>query len=243
MDVKLGKKAKVEDGRTLKLANYMGPAGPPPPVSVAPPTVDSWPMYSNDQKADCTCAAAGHMVTTWTALEAPVSQGKITVVKPPETDVLTLYSQVNGGTDGGAVALDVLNAWRHTGLGADKIAGFAELPRTGDDGIRRALWLFGGAYAGLQLPRTAQTEATWDVGPNGLQGDAGVGSWGGHAVNVIAYDVHGLTIVTWGRVQLVTWAFWDAYCDECYAVWNSTDWLGDVPGFDAATLNLDLSRL
>ncbi len=67
------------------------------------------------------------------------------------------------------------------------------------------------------------------------------GSWGGHAVPVIAYDASGLTCITWGALKRMTWAFWDAYCDEAYAC-LSRDWAAAraPSGFDWAALDADL---
>jgi len=65
-------------------------------------------------------------------------------------------------------------------------------------------------------------------------------------VPVVAYDANGLTVVTWGALKQMTWGFWQAYCDEAYAL-LSPDWLkaNDVAasGFDLAQLNADLNAL
>ena len=80
----------------------------------------------------------------------------------------------------------------------------------------------------------------WDV----VQGEDGeAGSWGGHAINIIGYDIDGLTCVTWGATKRMTWAFWAAYVDEAYAI-ISSDFLnqtGQTPGgFDLQMLQADL---
>ena len=77
----------------------------------------------------------------------------------------------------------------------------------------------------LELPLTAQRQSIWDW-THSLDGPARPGSWGGHAVDVVAYDRHTLTVVTWGRLQEVTWAFWDRYVDEVYAI-LSVDFLDE----------------
>jgi hypothetical protein len=50
--------------------------------------------------------------------------------------------------------------------------------------------------------------------------------------------------VTWGRLQELTWLFWDRYVDEVYAI-LSVDFLdeaGQAPnGFDLAALTADLT--
>jgi len=58
----------------------------------------------------------------------------------------------------------------------------------------------------------------------------------------VRYSPGTLTCTTWGKLQDMTWSFWDRYCDEAYAI-VSTDFLqqGKSPaGFDLATLQSDL---
>jgi len=66
-------------------------------------------------------------------------------------------------------------------------------------------------------------------------------------VPVVAYDERGLTCVTWGTLKRMTWTFWDAYCDEAYAV-LSKDWINQSSGqapnrFDLAALQEDLNAI
>ena len=75
---------------------------------------------------------------------------------------------------------------------------------------------------------------------------AAVGSWGGHAVPVVAYDTEGLTCVTWGALKKMTWSFWLAYAEEAYAV-VSEDFISanglDPTGLDLSTLLADLTAV
>ncbi|MGO8790269.1 MAG: hypothetical protein ACLQVL_23205 [Terriglobia bacterium] len=59
------------------------------------------------------------------------------------------------------------------------------VPRIPD--IATAIWLFGGAYIGVELPITAQNQDVWDVPANPGPNDE-PGSWGGHAVYLVGYD-------------------------------------------------------
>jgi hypothetical protein len=64
---------------------------------------------------------------------------------------------------------------------------------------------------------------------------------------VVAYDQRGLTVVTWGALQRMTWGFLYAYCDEAYAV-LSQDWISHTTnlaasGFDLAALENDLQHI
>jgi hypothetical protein len=88
------------------------------------------------------------------------------------------------------------------------------------------------------------------VPAQGLSGDGAPGSWGGHAVFVVAYDGRGLTCISWGKLQRMSWNFWVAYCDESYGL-LSKDWIersgaksGLAPsGLDVAALAADMNAL
>lgn len=72
------------------------------------------------------------------------------------------------------------------------------------------------------------------------------GSWGGHAVPILAYDSRTLTCITWGAKKRMTWGFFARYCDESYAP-LSLDWLnaqGKTPeGLDLDALQADLTQI
>ena len=86
----------------------------------------------------------------------------------------------------------------------------------------------------------------WSVPPGGTTGDGKPGSWGGHAIPVVAYDTRGVTVVTWGALQAMTWSFWEAYCDEAYAILSDDymDGQKKAPqGFNLQQLQADLADL
>lgn len=187
----------------------------------------------NDKLGDCTCAAAGHMIQTWTACVGRE-------VIPTNDQVVAAYSGVTGydgtpRTDNGANELDLLNYWRKSGIAGHQIEGYVGVDPKNADHVKQTIWLFGGAYIGLALPETAQSQRVWDVAGtwNSLKRKLGggldptPGSWGGHAVPVLAYDADGLICDTWGETQRMTWKFFDQYCDEAYAVLSPSDWLKD----------------
>jgi hypothetical protein len=241
---KLGKLSVRTDVRTLRLRKYLDPAvlpTPPPSIDLTP-HVGEWPMYANDTRGDCTTAAAGHMIEAWTA--AAVGEAvEISVEAVVRAfDAVRLIDPQTG--EEGAVELDVLRYWRKSGIGRHRIGAYAAVGTRDHDLTRAAAWLFGGLYIGLSLPLTAQSQETWDW-TGSLSGEARPGSWGGHAVDVVRVDPDGLTVVTWGRLQVMTWSFWDRYCDESYCI-LSTDFLRDgrAPnGFDLAALKTNLELI
>ena len=123
MKYKLGKNPAVFDRRTLRFGDYVKPEVEPPPASVDyGARVDSWPMYDNDRYGDCTCAAAGHMIQSWTA-----NAGK--EVTPSDQSVLEFYEHFVGTPpppDAGCSMLEVLRYWRSTGVAYS--AGGAGVP-------------------------------------------------------------------------------------------------------------------
>ncbi|HTT45858.1 MAG TPA: hypothetical protein VMH38_07610 [Thermoplasmata archaeon] len=243
---KLGKTAAFHDPRTLQLANYLDPKLLPPP----PPSIDwgkkvsRWPMMGNDRIGDCTTAAAGHCIEEWTT-----DAGRPVIV--PDDEIVAAYSAVSGydprtgAHDVGANAIKVLNYWRVTGIGHHTIRAYAALEPGNTDHVRLSVALFGNAYVGLALPASAQEQTVWSVPPGGPTGTGAPGSWGGHAVPVVAYDPQGLVLVTWGALQRMTWGFWSAYCDEAYALLSNDFLTADrtPAGVDLATLESDLADL
>lgn len=240
----LGKLPVRTDVRTLSLARYVDSTRLPSPPDSFDETsgIDSWPMYANDRIGDCTTAAAAHMIEAWTAA------GRGQPLELPETAVLDAFDHVKltdpiSGEEG-AIELDVLRYWRSTGIGTHRIGAYARVAVHDQRLVETAAWLFGGLYVGFQMPLTANSQAVWDW-TGSLSGPARPGSWGGHAVDVVRYDANGLTVVTWGRLQELTWSFWDRYCDEAYCI-LSDDFLtkGNAPnGFDLSALEADLARV
>jgi len=237
----LGKLPARVDPRTLQLSRYVDREVLPAPPAALDLTkgVTEWPMYGNDRIGDCTTAAAGHMIEAWS--EEAAGQA----VEVPETAVLDAFDAVKivdpSTGEEGAVEVDVLRFWRKHGIGGHRVGAFAAVAVADDDLVRTAAFLFGGLYIGLQLPLRAQEQAVWDWSGR-LDGPDAPGSWGGHAVNVAAYDEPGLTVVTWGALQRLTWSFWQHYCDEAWAI-ISPDFLagGRSPqGFDLQALQQDL---
>jgi hypothetical protein len=255
LKLKLGKHPARHDPRTLLFATYTTPALPAPPQQLDLATVvkSAWGMMDNDQIGDCTCAAAGHMMMEWTAS----AQSKM--FTPSDQQIVAAYSAITGynpktgANDNGAQEIDVLNYWRQQGIAGHEIEAYMALEPSNHTHVMDAVWIFGGCYIGLQLPKSAQAQTSnkqiWSVPPGGTHGEGAPGSWGGHAVPVVAYDSRSLTVVTWGALQSMTWSFWAAYCDEAYAI-ISADYLeqkGGQPvapnGFNLVQLQEDLADL
>ena len=171
-------------------------------------------LKRNGDLSDCTAAAVAHIIQTWTANNG-------SEVDPSDDDVVTFYSGSTGyfvgdpSTDQGGVEADVLAYFKNTGMAGLKIDGFAPAESSNLAELRQVVNTFGGAYIGLALPRTIETQgeydgATWDVDLSAGT-DAEPGSLGGHAVVVEAYDADGFTTVTWGIRVYMTNSFMLGY--------------------------------
>ena len=244
--MKLGKRLPRHDPRVPMLSQYTTA------LPLAPATADysgklsNLGMMGNDKLGDCTCAAVGHVIQEWTSEAQP----KEVII--PDGDIIKLYEAVGGyvpgnpSTDNGAVEVDVLNYWLANPLDGHALSAFAAVEPKNHNEVKDAVYIFGNCYIGLALPLSAQTQTVWTVPPGGPQGNGAPGSWGGHAVPVVAYDQRGLTCITWGALKRMTWQFWDAYCDEGYGL-LSKDWLeasGKAPqGFDWQAMVADMSDL
>jgi hypothetical protein len=233
---KLGKLAPVHREGTLTLASYL------PDESIAvPATLDyfsaikDWGMMKNDELGDCTCAAAGHMIQSWTkfAQNHEVVLSDNTIVEA--YSAITGYTPSNPATDQGAVETDVLHYWMTHGFGGHKIDSYAIVEVHSEYQMKLATYLFGAVYTGVALPISAQDQTIWSVvhGPNSEPG-----SWGGHAVPIMGYDANTLTCITWGAPLKMTWSWQKKYMDEAY-VCLSLDWIDQVSKTAPNHLNWD----
>jgi hypothetical protein len=165
---KLGKLPPRHDARTLMLAKYTV-ALPPPPAAVDwSRKLSDLGMMKNDTLGDCTCAAIGHMIQTWTS--QTTGQAIIS-----DAQIVELYEHACGydpsdpDSDQGGVEIDVLNYWRKNGVdgpnGPHSLDAFAAVARRHHADVKDAVWLFGGAYIGVALPLSAQSQEVWTCLP------------------------------------------------------------------------------
>jgi hypothetical protein len=221
--------------------DYTSRMPPPPPSVTWSDKVTSWPMLANDNVGDCTCAAVGHLIQLWTAVNG-------NPVVPTDREVLDFYSAVTGydpgdpNTDQGAVMIDVLGRWRRDGIAVGgvthKLAGFARCRVGHHDHVKSAINLMGGVCLGIAFQEQWSDRDVWDVG-------RGLRSEGGHEIPAVDYDKDTLTVVSWGRLYRMTWRALDRYCEEVQ-VPVAADWADSdlsPSGFDLQTLLADMGYL
>jgi hypothetical protein len=227
---------------------------PPSPASVDW-TVGVNPDFGtmlNDQLGDCTIAAAFHAMQIWSA------HGRSLELTEPDPKVLTTYEQFCGynpsdpNTDQGGIEQTVLADWLSQGVpiaegpnGRSKLIAFVEVDPRNHDDVKRVINECGGAYIGTNVPNylvDGPMPMLWNVNPSGDQGSAG-----GHAVWVAKYNLDQLGFISWGSgAYAMTWEFWDAQVDECYALCHPwwVDATGKTPlGMTVADLEAAMSAM
>ncbi len=247
MPYRLGRKPNDPSKPRIKLAAHLTGATPPPSAHWT--DVPEWGMLGNADWGDCTCAGDGHLAELLTfygqGTETPVSTAQ----------ALAAYSAISGfdpnagppgenPTDQGATVQDALGYLRKHGIAGVKIAAFAEIRPGNLDAIKTACAELGGLSAGVNLPNNAlpqfQAGEVWDV----VEDDAGLD--GGHCIVLAGYDADYLYFCTWGKIQRATYAWWQKYADEIWAV-VSTDWCSakgaDPEGVNLASLGDEFAEL
>lgn len=237
--IKLGRTHAIRTAKSMMRASAMHNFLATLPDDFAPTVfdntngIDNWGMMLNDRLGDCTIAGPGHMIQAWTA-----AAGKEVTV--PDSVILGCYESFDGYVDGnpstdqGGDIMTVTDNWQNSGIGGHKITGHGEVNMT-QMRWQQALYVFGALNTGVWLPNSAQDQVggTWDIVGDGVTGDSAKGSWGGHCVAIVGYDLEGVTCVTWGELQRITWRFVMWYFDEAIAC-VSDDWkkspiaLGDI---------------
>ena len=243
--LKLGRRPAVLPAGALRLSAITATL-PAPPVKVGwslPSLI--YPMDGNDTVGDCVLACAAHILELWTSRTGAI-------VTPSDALVISEYSRLTGyspgdpSTDNGAVMTDIWTEWQTGGIFGHTIKAWAQVKPASQTEIRDAIWFFGGAVLGLDLPISAQNQDVWDVPASGPRGDGAPGSWGGHCVPAVAANADGVTVVTWGALKRATWAFLQTYAEEAQAL-LSPDWIAksgvDPGGVPLASLAHDLGKV
>lgn len=215
----------------LHLAPYLTAVAPPPSVDWYS-RVTRWPMYLNDQLGDCTEAMVGHVIENVSAYGAGLS------IAINDEDVLAAYERVSGynpadpGTDQGAVLQDVYGDWRKTGVGGHKTLVFAQVNHTRDTELMTAVQHFGAVGIGIMV-----TQSMMDAFNAGAPWTgAGGATLGGHAVPIVGYDAVFVYVVTWVRVQPMTWGCLTDVTDEAWVA-VLPEWF-DAQGHDPEGVDL-----
>lgn len=244
---KLGRKPAKHDMRVPLLSRYTVSL-PAAPASCTWATGCTFQMFGNDALGDCTAAALANQEIAWNS-----ACGRVSNIG--EKDVERFYSATTGytptdpNTDEGGVESDILAQWLKTPglLAGHNLMAYAAFRPQNSESLKDSIWLTGGAYLGVNLPETIQTQGElWQVPAQGPIGTGAPGSLGGHAICALGYDPRVIYFASWGQLYQMTWDFYATYTEEAYSLISSdfmrTD--GLTPnGLDLATLQADIQAL
>lgn len=171
-------------------------------------------------------------------------------------NVIADYSAATGyvlddpSTDNGSDVHQALDYRRKIGIGdangtRHKIGAYVSLDPKNWEHLRQAVYIFGACGIGFRFPNSAwaqfNSDKPWDV----VAHDGG--NDGGHYVPVMgAPSADMVAVVTWGRRQEMTKAFYEKYNDESW-IYITPEELNSngsgLHGFDIQKLNSFLSAL
>lgn len=232
MSYKLGKLPAKIDARTLELYYVLNTTQLPPLPSFydfddAHQTTIPLSMFGNDKVGCCVIASRANQI-----LRFEFEECKYHIPITTQIVIDEYYREQNYGgnkcwltailqkkPDKGLIMLDSLNDWRKTGWNLYDnqytIYAFAALNRTDHEEVKQAIYLLNGVQIGVTITKDAMNQfnvgQTWDITPD-------TRIVGGHAVYLVGYDATGPICITWGKKQHMTWAWWDKYVDEAYAI-------------------------
>lgn len=247
--LKLGKKPARKGAVLFKLANYINKAAlPVPPLHFGHEKAikaNAWAMLGNDQVGDCVLAGAAHETMLWN-LEAGTKVAFNDKAVLSDYTAVTGYDPADPNTDQGTDMQAAASYRRKTGVvdskgKRHKIEAYLAITPGDLQEHLIALYLFGAVGIGLQFPAGAMTQ--FNAGKPWSTKDAG-GIDGGHYVPLVAKREY-LEVVTWGKIQRMTHAFFAKYNDESVA-YVSLEALTNnksPEGFDSAALLADLEAL
>lgn len=195
-------------------------------------------MFGNDKWGNCAIVSRANQTRRFEYYE----QGRIIPITTEE--ILNEYWREGSKTflgwllyyifkvkpDNGLVMLDVLRDWRNEGwdINGNKynIYAFASVDKYDHEEVKQAIMYLCGLQAGMKVTQSAINQfdngEPWTITKN--EGRL----VGYHAIYIIGYDKEGLSCITWGKRQRMSWEFWDKYISEVYAVVdNCNEWQKD----------------
>lgn len=251
MNLKLGLKPPTHDDRDLKFAAYLKKALPPHPATfghLKEMAQVPWQMLGNDQYGDCAYAGSAHETMLWNKLRG--------VDVPFDTKVVlqcygeqTGFNPATGEGDNGTDMREQMKYRQKTGIldvnGNRHIIGAYTWLEPGNwNQMLQACWMMDSVAIGFRVPSSVMDQFNsgkkWDV----THHDGPIE--GGHYVPGFGLNSAGdLVLVTWGREQAMTRAFYEKYCDQACAIVSLEVMVdGKSPeGFAMDDLISDLSSL
>lgn len=248
-EYKLGLNPSPNEAFPLKLGTYLKPAALPKiPGSFGHENlITDYGMLANDQVGDCVIAGSDHEVMIWNAAAGNPVPRFTTDTALSDYSAITGYDPDDPTSDHGTDMATAAEYRKTTGMvDADgnrhKIAAYLEIEPGNLAELAAATYLFGAVGIGIVVTDIAQQQFA-EGKPWSFR--AGGNIMGGHYVPVVAKRGAYFTVVTWGKLQKMTWAYYMKQSMRAIA-YISDEYLhnGESPEhFDKAALLRDLAAL
>lgn len=189
-------------------------------------TFNNWGMLGNDQYGNCVFAGGDHEEMLIGNLALPGAPVGVEPIKFTPANALADYAAVTGfnlqtgANDNGTDPRESFKYRQKTGLidasgKRRKIAAYVAVPINNLKTIAEATFIFDAVGIGFEFPGPAMEqfnkEEPWDV-VSGAQIE------GGHYVPIVGKPKQGwFSVITWGRKQFMTEAFFKKYVVEAWA--------------------------
>ncbi len=220
------------------LTYYAKGALPRAPEAMTAPTAD-WGMLGNNHYGDCGVAGLQHGFQA-----AAVDTHKKTFL-PTAQQAVAYYLHYTHGQDSGVALMTYLLYVHKVGYYGNKVQAFAPVTPKDIPTLKFVTNAYDFTYLGIVvttlMEKAFATRQPWKSST--LRGNI----LGGHCVCGVGYDDLGITVVTWGGIQKLTWAAFqemerigDA---EAIAVITGEIDEGDGHGIAYATLVEDLAKI
>lgn len=228
------------------LPDYRAGGLPAVPGVCVPPVVNEgtdgtpWGIDGNDKLGDCGVAGLNHGFMATAAMTGLAGSESW----PSTGDVTAYYMTYTGGQDTGVVLADFLAYARREGFFGHSVQAYAPVAVHDMPSLHFTVDAYGFAYTGIRV--TGRMLEEFRTGhPWGLGSFVGAPVVGGHCVPVVGFDEKALYVVTWGKVQAVSYPGWHYMATEAWAVITGEVAArgDDGRGISLAALEADLGRL
>lgn len=251
MTYRLGKRPATRDDRDLLFAKYRADTLPPAPVGFDHTALvqHPWQMLANDRYGDCAIAGPAHETMLLNAAAGRQVEFNDEVVLDAYS-VITGFDPNDPASDQGSNVRDVLKYRASKGLedasgAVHTIGAYVALTPGSWDELLQALYVFETVGIGLRFPNSAMTQfengEPWDLVPNDPEPDEG------HYVCVVNHPADDtVQVVTWGKLQTMTRAFYEHWNDESFCYVSEEDLSTEgatLEGFKLDELKADLAEL
>lgn len=243
--LKLGKTPATRDLRDFLFAHYEVKGVEIPRAKVGfghKNLIENWGMLGNDYYGDCVPAAADHGTMLWNAI-AGKEAGFTTENTLSDYSAMTGFDENDPNSDNGTNMRDALNYRRNTGVidnagTRHKIGAYVALDPKDWNQMLQALEVFDLVEIGFEVPEYAMEQFNagkmwaYTHGPH-------ANIVGGHDVIIVGRPhVSTVEVVTWGKIQDMTRAFYQHYNDEAYGIVSEESLVNGktAEGFDLAAL-------